>query len=165
MCISEATTKLPCTMGPLGRRTQVPVPAMVLSVLKHGLGLVGLGQVGRRARRRRGWAGSSSGSGSGSLGRRQGALWRGCGRGLGLAVNMEPDACGSEARGPTAGGDPRWNTDCTFASRFFQTTVFTANKPKFFPAGVAFLREGRGRTPGSLGPSPGTCLGQAQALG
>lgn len=29
--------------------------------------------------------------------------------------------------------------NCTFANRLFQTTVFTANKPKFFPLGVADL--------------------------
>lgn len=34
---------------------------------------------------------------------------------------------------------PQWDANCTFANRFFQTTVFTANKPKFFSAGVAGL--------------------------
>lgn len=44
---------------------------------------------------------------------------------------------GQGSGGPTAGDDPKWNTNCTFATRFFQTTVFIANKPKFFSAGVA----------------------------
>lgn len=39
--------------------------------------------------------------------------------------------------GPTAGDDPKRDTNCTFAARFFQTTVFIANKPTFFSAGMA----------------------------
>lgn len=42
-------------------------------------------------------------------------------------------------RGPAAEAPPEWNADCTFANRFFQSTVFTANKPKFFSSGVADL--------------------------
>ena len=46
---------------------------------------------------------------------------------------------GQGSEGPAAGGDPKQKTDCTFANRFFQTTVSTANKPEFFSAGVAGL--------------------------
>lgn len=40
--------------------------------------------------------------------------------------------------GPRLAATPS-GTPTTFANRFFQTTVFTANKPKFFSAGVAGL--------------------------
>lgn len=46
-------------------------------------------------------------------------------------------ACGPRIWGPAAGGHPAWNANCTFANRFFQTMVFTANKPEFFSAGGA----------------------------
>lgn len=46
-------------------------------------------------------------------------------------------ACGPRIWGPAAGGHPTWNANCTFANRFFQTMVFTANKPEFFSAGGA----------------------------
>ena len=43
---------------------------------------------------------------------------------------------GQGSEGPAAGGDPKQKTDCTFANRFFQTTVSTANKPELLSAGV-----------------------------
>lgn len=45
---------------------------------------------------------------------------------------------GQGSGGPAAGGDPKQNTDCTFAKRFFSPDHgFTANKPEFFSAGAA----------------------------
>ena len=84
---------------------------------------------------------------------------------------------GQVSEGPAAGGDPKQKTDCTFANRFFQTTVSTANKPEFFSAGVAGLLcwgGGRGWIPLSVSrrfyPSEycwprGGGLGQTCALG
>lgn len=72
---------------------------------------------------------------------------------------MEPDACGSESRGPTAGGDPKWNTDCTFARRFFRPRFLLQINPS------SFLREGRGRTPGSPVCLPGHAWGRHRPWG
>ena len=97
---------------------------------------------------------------------------------LRLAVNpWSPMHAGQGSEGHEAGGDPTQNTDCTFANRFFQTMVSTANKPEFFSAGVAGLLcwgGGSGWIPLSVSRSfypSGYCwprgggLGQTWALG
>lgn len=79
------------------------------------------------------------------------------------ASNLGPEMscehrCPMHAR-QRPGGDPNENTNCTFDDRSFQTTVFTANKPKFFSAGVAGLLcrgGGSGGIPLSV-PSRGHC--------
>ena len=61
-----------------------------------------------------------------------------------------------DLEGPIAGDDPKWNTNCTFATRFFQTTLFIANKPNFFSADVAGSFH---LHPADTAP-PTRCLGQ-----